>query len=192
MKVLDENYVKENIDFIVDEIRAGKIFIYPTDTLYGLGCDATNSNSVRKIKEIKRRSKGASFLVMVPNLDWISKNTKFHESNLDLINSKLPGPYSFIVKLKNMNVVSSEILEGKETLGVRFPKCIFSNVVERLQSPFVSTSVNFSKEEPATSIESIDKEILNQVDYIIKSNFTMLKRPSEIIDIITKDAKNLR
>ena len=168
------------VDLIREEISKGKTFIYPTDTLYGLGCDATNKKAVQKIREIKKRDQ-KPFLIMVPNIDWIKNNCKFnHQEQLN----KLPGPYSFIVKLKK------EILaENTETIGVRIPDCTMKDII---QGPFVSTSVNVAGELPALTLEDIPDEIKKQVDYIIKSDKPLLGKPSQIRDLTQYEPKRLR
>jgi L-threonylcarbamoyladenylate synthase len=169
---------------IQKEIKAGKIFIYPTDTLYGLGCDATNEKAVQKIREIKKRDQ-KPFLIIAPNLDWIKNNCEFnHKQELN----KLPGPYSFIIKLKS-NIVAKSVLGDKQTLGVRIPDCEMSNII---QTPFVSTSVNLTGQPSAITLEDIPEQIKNQVDYIIKANKFILGKPSTIIDLTQDKPIKLR
>ena len=81
MKVLSAAFAKENKDFIVSEMKAGKIFIYPTDTVYGIGCDSTNDTAVAKIHEIKRRE-NKPLLVIIPNINWIEEHCAFHDLSL--------------------------------------------------------------------------------------------------------------
>jgi len=183
VKKISINYIKENKDFIISEIKSGKIFIYPTDTIYGIGCDATNFGAVKKIFEIKKRD-SKPLLIIVPNKKWIFDNTKFNERHIDLIESKLPGPYSFIVKLKFKNLISTNILNGNDTIGVRIPKCYMSEIINEIGVPFVTTSVNISGEKAALSIDDIDDEILTQVDYVIESKENISGKSSTIIDIV--------
>ena len=118
MKVLSAAFAKENKDFIVSEMKAGKIFIYPTDTVYGIGCDSTNDTAVAKIHEIKRRE-NKPLLVIIPNINWIEEHCAFHDAHRKELEEKLPGPYSFIVTLQDKDAVSEGILQGRDTLGVR-------------------------------------------------------------------------
>ena len=104
---------------IINEIKAGKIFIYPTDTIYGLGCDATNTRAIRKIREIKRRS-AKPFSVIAPSKEWIVKNCKASMEDI----KNLPGPYTYFVDLKNVKAVSSAINPEGNTLGVRDRKSV--------------------------------------------------------------------
>ena len=89
IEILTQNEVMENLDFYIDEIRMGKIFIYPTDTLYGLGCDAKNSESVKKIFEIKKRQ-GKSLLVCAPDIEWVQQNLKLLDIHKEFVKGLLP------------------------------------------------------------------------------------------------------
>ncbi|MGE0793400.1 MAG: L-threonylcarbamoyladenylate synthase [Candidatus Woesearchaeota archaeon] len=181
MKILQ---IKGNETFIQEEIKAGKIFIYPTDTLYGLGCDATNEEAVQKIRKIKNRDE-KPFLIIAPNLDWIKTNCEFnHKEELN----KLPGPYSFIVKPKP-NIVAKSVLANKTTLGVRIPNSEFTQF---LIKPFVSTSVNMAGEPSAINLEEIPQEIKFQVDYILTTTKPLLGKPSTIIDLTQEKPIQLR
>lgn len=174
-KVFTMDFVLKNKQFFSQEVKKGKIFIYPTDTLYGLGCDATNEKAVEKIREIKNRDQ-KPFLIIAPNINWIENNTSFNHK-LEL--NKLPGPYSFIVNIKP-NIVANSVLMKSKTIGVRIPS---SDIIKILKVPFISTSVNFSGQSPAITLKDIPKEIKSKVDYIIKSNKPLLGKPSTIIDL---------
>jgi L-threonylcarbamoyladenylate synthase len=187
--VLTLDDMNKNGDFIISEIKKGKIFIHPTDTLYGIGCDASNSDSVKKLFEIKKRP-NKPFLFIVPSIDWIYKNCIFNKNNFSKFN--LPGPYSFIVKIKNINLVSNKVLSERNKIGIRFPDCLFRKIVEKANMPFVSTSLNFSGEPPILDLEDIPKEILDKVDYIINTNEYLLGKPSELYDLTQDELKRLR
>jgi L-threonylcarbamoyladenylate synthase len=143
------------------KIKSGKIFIYPTDTVYGLGCDAGNSKAVAKIKEIKDRDSDKPLSVIAPSIDWIKENCVV---DYDL-EKYLPGPYTLILKKKDPSFLL-DVASG-DTIGVRIPKSEFCDIVREVGRPFVTTSVNLSGEDPAVSIEDIDLEIIERVDEII-------------------------
>ena len=96
--IIDEDYIIKNKDAIIKEIIAGKIFIYPTDTIYGIGCDASNENSVAKIRILKQRET-KPFSVIVPDLAWIKDNCLINE-DIEKHLEKLPGAYTFFLNLK--------------------------------------------------------------------------------------------
>ncbi|MEK6858214.1 MAG: L-threonylcarbamoyladenylate synthase, partial [Nanoarchaeota archaeon] len=149
-----------NSDILKQEVLKGKIFIYPTDTIYGIGCDALNKNAVDKIRQIKRRDE-KPFSVIAPNFEWIHENCIV---DFDL-KKYLPGAYTLILKKKNPSFLNW--VSDKETLGVRIPNHNFTKEIQKTNVPFITTSVNFSGEKPASKIENISEEILNKVDYVI-------------------------
>lgn len=161
MIILNKQETLDRKEEIISAIKAGVIFIYPTDTIYGMGCDATNEVAVQKIREIKRRDQNP-MSVVAPNKDWILENCLvLDKSKLDL----LPGPYTLIYTM-NKNIVAPNV-SFIRTLGVRIPKNWFSNLISEAGIPFVTTSVNISGEKNMEKVEDLKKEILDQVDYCI-------------------------
>lgn len=163
---------------IAKAIREGKIFIYPTDTIYGIGCDAENKESVEKIKEIKGRD-NKPFSVIAPSPTWIEENLVINEG-LN-ISKYLPGPYTLILKKKNPNFLNWVSNTG--SLGVRIPAHYFTEIIQKAGVPFITTSVNFSGEPFALKIEDIKKEIIDKVDYVIEAeeNEELGGKPSTLI-----------
>jgi len=159
---------------IKEQILEGKIFIYPTDTLYGLGCDATNLSAVNKIKNIKSRDKDKPLSVIAPSLEWIENNLIINND----LNKYLPGPYTLILKKKDPNFLSH--ISPTDTLGIRIPANNFIKEIQKANVPFDTTSVNLAGEDFATNTKNIKQEILNQVDHVI-SNGELSGRPSTLI-----------
>lgn len=191
MKLYDENQLddEKTILELLEKIKNGAIIIYPTDTVMGIGCDATNSGAVEKIMNIKKRSKN-TFLSIAPSLEWIKQNAQFQEKHLKQFH--LPGPYSFIVTLKNTSLVSSKIIGENKSIGLRIPDCKFTEIVKKYEKPIISTSVNISGQPAATSIEDIDQEILSQADIIIRDSKPLKGTASELYDIRNEELKRLR
>ena len=146
-------------------MKKGKIFIYPTDTIYGIGCDAVNKFSVLKIREIKRREE-KPFSVIAPSKEWIRKNC-FVNSVVDKWISKLPGPYTLILELKNCEAVSNKLNNGIDSLGIRIPSHWFSEIISEFNKPFVTTSVNLTGEPYMKKFDELEDEIKKGVDYVI-------------------------
>lgn len=162
---------------IKQAILQGKIFIYPTDTIYGIGCDALNKEVVEKIKQIKQRDKDKPLSVIAPSIKWIKENCVI---DVDL-NKYLPGAYTIILKKKNPDFLKH--ISNTDSLGIRIPDCKFTKQIQRANIPFITTSVNFSGEPFAKSIKNIPKEILNKVDYVIKAKdeSKLTGKPSTLI-----------
>ena len=141
-------------------VLSGKIFIYPTDTIYGLGCDATNKESVDKIREIKKRD-NKPFSVIAPSFEWIEENCLVDTD----LSKYLPGPYTIILKKKNPSFLIW--VSNTDSIGVRVPDNSFCKKIQKTGVPFITTSVNLAGEPFATKISEIKEEIKNKVDFII-------------------------
>jgi L-threonylcarbamoyladenylate synthase len=157
------------------EILSGKIFIYPTDTIYGLGCDATNIEAVNKIKEIKGRDRDKPLSVIAPSIEWINEHLIV---DVDL-NGYLPGPFTIILKKKEASFLD-HVAKG-ETLGVRIPANKFTKEIQYAGVPFITTSVNLSGEPAVHSIKKVKPEIQSKVDHLIYSKQRMSGKPSTLI-----------
>ena len=149
------------MDKIVSQIKSGKIFVYPTDTIYGLGCNAEDEKAVQKIKNLKKRDKDKPFSVIAPSLGWIKKHCVVDVE----LEKYLPGPYTIILKKKDKNFLS--YVSSTDSLGVRIPDNEFTLKIQESGVPFITTSVNESGQDFAKQISEISKEILSQVDSVV-------------------------
>src|SRR3989338_7981503 len=184
MRVLSKGeFEKEKYIIRTNLIENTPVFIYPTDTIYGLGCSALNKEAVEKIRNIKER-KSNPFSVIVPSKEWIDENCIINENAKDWI-KRLPGPYTLILKTKK-ECVAKNVAPGLDTLGVRIPDNWFSNFVSEIDIPIVSTSVNKASEDFMTSLEDLDSEIKSMVDFIVYEGEKKGK-PSRIIDLTDEE-----
>jgi len=167
--------------YLIERIEAGDIFIYPTDTVYGLGCNALNSDSVLDLKNIKKRDNNKPLSIIAPSKKWIYDH--FEISKKSYVQT-LPGPFTFIFKVKK-NGVSREVNPGRNTLGVRIPYHSFTRLIQRANVPFITTSVNLSGRRPIREIKNIPKNILKKVDFVIDGGF-LHNQPSTILDLTRK------
>jgi L-threonylcarbamoyladenylate synthase len=161
---------------LIQKINQGKIFIYPTDTIYGLGCDAENKKSVNKIKSIKSRDKDKPISIIAPSIKWIKENCIIPK-NLTL-SKYLPGPYTLILKKQNPKFLTH--ISKTETIGIRIPKNQFTKQIQKSEKPFITTSVNLAGQPPITNINEIPKKIKEQVDIIINQG-PLTGKPSTLI-----------
>ncbi len=145
------------------KILADKVFIYPTDTIYGIGCDATDEALVRRIRKIKGSTH--PFSIIAPAMEWIGQHCQGTEEAAVWLD-KLPGPYTLIFTLKTDGAVAPSV-SNTGSLGIRIPNHWFSQVVTRLGFPIITTSANKVGQDFMTSLEDLDPDIANQVDYII-------------------------
>jgi len=169
--------MKKLIKDLKKEILKGKVFIYPTDTIYGLGCDATNVEAVNRIKKIKGRDKDKPLSVIAPSLEWIKDNLIIEEGlNLD---KYLPGAYTLILKKKNFDFLKH--ISSNDSIGVRIPLHEVTGEIQKAGVPFITTSVNLSGEPFLVKLEELKPEIKKGVDYIIESKTELSGKPSTLI-----------
>ena len=160
MEILSKNDIIDNQN-IIDEIIAGKIFIYPTDTIYGIGCNALISESVHKIRTLKQRPDNP-FSVIAPSKGLITKNFDLNSEYLD----KLPGKYTYVMKPKTQ-VVTKITNPKTKMLGVRIPDNWFTKIIQKAGVPFITTSVNITNMPNMTYFENLNQSIKSGVDYLI-------------------------
>ena len=171
---------------ILRAIEQGKILIYPTDTIYGIGTDATNSASVRRLRRLKKSQKPFSVIV---SKGWIRKNCIVPKM-ADRYVKKLPGPYTLIFRLKNKRAVNKETNLGRETIGVRIPKHPFITTILKAKRPFITTSVNESGRRFMTSVKDIPKRFKSSA--IIIDAGRLKGKPSKIYDLTAEKARRVR
>ena len=151
----------DNHKDLIKNILKGSIFIYPTDTIYGIGCNALNEKAVEKIRKIKRRDNKKPLSIIAPSLKWIKDNCIIDVK----LEKYLPGPYTLILKKKNPDFLSH--ISNTNSLGVRIPDFEFTKQIQKSKVPFITTSVNVSGEKPITKISDIQKQIKDMVDFVI-------------------------
>jgi L-threonylcarbamoyladenylate synthase len=143
------------------------IFVYPTDTIYGLGCNALDYALVDKLRKLKNSTH--PFSVIVPSKEWIYDNCIVTEEAEEWIR-KLPGPYTLLLKLKNKTAVAKNVhnynSNGDVVLGVRMPNHWFLAISHLTKTPIVTTSANVTGYDFMTSLEDLDMKIRNNVDYV--------------------------
>lgn len=175
----------EKREEIKQRILNGQIFIYPTDTVYGIGCDATNKTATNKLRAIKKIN-DRSVSVIAPSIEWIKKNTILkHEEYLD----KLPGPYTFILGSKfkfqdNINPLNN-------TIGIRIPNHPVSDIATELRIPLVTTSANITQTPTIRSLDELEQNLKEQVGFAINEGI-ISNPPSEIYDLTNEKILRIR
>jgi len=183
--ITKEEAMYEKLELFM-EIEKGALFIYPTDTIYGLGCNALDQKAVQKIRELKKRQDDP-FSIIAPSQQWIYNNcivTKEAEKWI----KKLPGPYTLILPLKNKNCVAKNINPKHNSLGVRIPAHWFTKLINEYGKPIVTTSANQVGQEFMTSIDNLDPEISKGVSFVIYEG-EKRGRPSQIVHLETEETK---
>ena len=166
-------------------LRAGGIILYPTDTVWGIGCDATNSDAVKKIFALKRRSDSKSMLVLLDDARKLSDYVDVPDAAQQLLDvADESRPMTIIYP--NASGVAKELIAEDGSLGIRVTREPFSNALcAQLGYPIVSTSANISGEPSAPFFAQISDEIKKGVDYIClyRQGDVTAKKPSSIVKV---------
>lgn len=173
IKLYNENPNEKDINRVVEVLRRGGLIIYPTDTVYGLGCDITNTKALEKIARIKGvKLEKANFSFVCSDLKNLSDYVKqIDTSTFKLLKRTLPGPYTFIMQGNN-NLPKD--FKKKKTVGIRVPdNLIARTIVEKLGNPIVSTSIYDEDDviEYTTDPELIFEKWQNKVDLVIDGGY---------------------
>ena len=146
-------------------LKNGGVIVYPTDTLYGFGCDAKNESAIEKINTIKGRK--APMSVLAPNIEIAAKWMNIPKNDKNIILEKLGGSTTIIVPVK-LGITSPAITGDNDTLGLRVPNHKFcQKLSEAYPNPITTTSVNRTKQKPFTNPEKILSEFACEIDLII-------------------------
>ncbi|WP_339704949.1 L-threonylcarbamoyladenylate synthase [uncultured Kriegella sp.] len=173
IKIYEENPNPKEIARVVDVLRKGGLIIYPTDTVYGLGCDITNSRALERIARIKGvKLAKANWSFICADLSNLSDYVRQIEtSTFKILKRSLPGPYTFILPGNN-NLPKD--FKKKKTVGIRIPdNAIAKTLVEALGNPIVSTSIRDDDDllEYTTDPELIFEKWENLVDVVIDGGY---------------------
>jgi tRNA threonylcarbamoyl adenosine modification protein (Sua5/YciO/YrdC/YwlC family) len=173
IKIYPENPNPKAIKKVIDVLRSGGLIIYPTDTVYGLGCDITNTRALEKIARIKGvKLEKANFSFICEDLSNLSDYVKqIDTSTFKILKRALPGPYTFI--LPGSKQLPS-VFKKKKTVGIRVPdNSIAREIVRELGNPIVSTSIRDEDEiiEYTTDPELIYEKWNNLVDLVIDGGY---------------------
>jgi L-threonylcarbamoyladenylate synthase len=178
MEIFTREHIESRKQEFASRIKQGQVFIYPTDTIYGIGCDATKKEAVKRIREIKKRP-STPFSIIAPSKEWIVENLSVEDEEKDWI-KRLPGPYTLILKKKTDCVADN--VSFSETLGVRIPDHWFRLFVAEIKVPIISTSANITQKKYMTSLEDLDEHVKDKLDFVIYEG-KKEGNPSKIIDL---------
>jgi len=197
LRVYPENIGERQLKIIIDCLKGGGVIIYPTDTVYGLGCDITQSKAVDRVAQIKgiKRDK-ANFSFICYSLSQLADYTRpIPNPVYKLMRRTLPGPFTFILNANNN--VPAVFQSKKKTVGIRIPDHqVPLHIVERLGNPILTTSIHDEDQiiEYSTDPELIHEKFGKLVDLVIDSGHGG-NLPSTIIDctsdepVITREGK---
>lgn len=186
MRILTKEEFEREKEYFLLKIGQGAVFIYPTDTIYGIGCNARDPVAVKRLRKIKKRD-DIPFSVIAPDKRWIEKNCVLNEEIKMWVN-RLPGPITIILKLKDESAVCKGVAPGMNTIGIRIPNHWISELVNELDIPIITTSANIKGGNFMTSKDDLDLEIEAAADFMIYEGENR-GRPSKIIDLTKKETE---
>lgn len=193
VKLYSDNPNPKEVSKVVDCLRKGGLVIYPTDTVYALGCDITNNRALEKVAAIKGvKLAKANFSFICKDLSNLSDYVKqIDNATFKLLKRALPGPYTFVLPGNN-NLPT--VFKKKKTVGIRVPdNSICTAIVDKLGNPVVSTSIYDEDEviEYTTDPELILEKWNDIVDMVVDGGFGG-NIPSTVIDLTTDEPALIR
>jgi L-threonylcarbamoyladenylate synthase len=168
----------------VDHLLLGNVILYPTDTVWGIGCDAENANAVKKIFKIKDRPTDKPFILLVSDLEMLKRYVKNLPENFEthLQNQERPTTYIF-TETKNL---PAEVLATDGSVAIRIVQEEFCHrMVRQFERAIVSTSANISGEQTSGSFSTIPDSIKSKVDYVVtwRQEEEIQAQPSRIVQL---------
>ena len=193
IKLYKSNNNPKTLDHIVSVLKQGGLIIYPTDTVYGLGCDFTNLKALQRIANIKGvKLNKSNFSFICSDLSNLSDYAKqLNSSEFKLLKRALPGPYTFILKSSKS---LPHYFKKKKTVGIRVPDHpIAVSIVDLLGNPIISTSIHDEDDviEYTTDPELIYEKWSGLVDIVIDAGFGG-NEPSTVIDLSKDEIQIIR
>lgn len=193
LKIYEKNPSQKEIKKVVNVLKKGGLVIYPTDTVYGLGCDITNTSAMEKIAKLRGvKLEKANFSFICKDLSNLSDYVKqIDTATFKILKRNLPGPYTFILP-SGSNLPN--VFKKKKTVGIRVPdNNICQSIVEELGNPIISTSIHDEDEviEYTTDPELILEKWGNKVDIVIDGGYGG-NVASTVIDLTTPEPEIIR
>ncbi len=189
LKIDLEKVTGEQIDLIVDYLKRGLVVAYPTDTVYGLGCDARNADAIKKINKIKGEKGNKPLLILISDFKMLKKYCFASPPQTDYLKKIWPGPVTAI--LKRRPNLPKELTGGLNSLAVRLPKNDFLiKIINEVGFPIVSTSLNKKGDKPLRNPQNLEKHFKYLPDLAVDAGEYEKTKPSRLIDL--RDVKNIK
>lgn len=185
-KYLDvQNYIDdEKLKIIANYIRNGKIVLFPTETVYGIGTNGLNSEAVKKVYEIKGRNLKNPINLLVSDINMVNMVAKdISDLEYKLMEAFFPGPFTIILKRKS--IVPDIVTSGLDSVGVRMPSGkIARKLIEYANIPIAAPSANISGTLSGSTLEDIQDDFYNKVDIMINGGISDIGIESTIVKVV--------
>ncbi len=168
LSVHPENPQDRAITKAVEILRNGGIIVYPTDTVYGLGCDLHNKNAIERIYQLKRLDRIKPFSFLCSDLKHISEYAKVSNHAFRFMKHLIPGPYTFVLPATRLKTIPKSVVSKRKSVGIRVPdNKICRAIIAALGNPIINTSVTDERGEILSDPVYIQKYFGYQVDMIL-------------------------
>ena len=192
VKIHPSNPEPRLIGKAVDVLRSGGIIIYPTDTVYGIGCSIENKTAIEKIYLIRQQRQDKPFSFVCSDLKHISEYAHVSNPAFKVMKHLIPGPYTFILPAARMKHLPRILVSKRKTVGIRVPDSpITLALVRELGHPILSTSAPSQEGEFSTDPHKIIEEFNNRVEMIIDGG-RLASDPSSVIDLTDEPPEIIR
>ena len=187
---MENRYDKQDIQQALRVLREGGVILYPTDTVWGIGCDATNAAAVSRVYEIKRRVDSKAMLVLLDGAGKLQGYMQQVPETAWMLLEATEGQRPLTIIYPNARNLAPNLLAEDGSVGIRITQEPFTKALcEQLHRPIVSTSANFSGGPTAKIFSDICPELLEAVDYVceFRRDDTTSHQPSAIVKIDEKE-----
>lgn len=175
---------------VVETLRSDGVVAYPTDTIYGIGCDIFNRLGVQRITQLKQRDPKKPFAFICADLSDITRYAQVSNFAFRIMKQRLPGPYTFVLEATRQAPAS--VTTRQRTVGVRIPdNAVALAIVQELQRPLVTTSVNLSGGNPLCDPLDIEQEFGRKLDLVVDGGI-LSGDPSTVISLVGDRIEVLR
>lgn len=183
--LLNELNFRDNLDKCSEFLTNGEIIAFPTETVYGLGCDINNVSAIQKIYDLKYRGRNKPLSAHISDLKFVEDLTETIPDIFFILAEKfLPGPLTLI--LKKSKIVSDIVSAGSNTIGIRYPdNQIAIEIINHFGKPLAATSANISGQSPSVDVNEIIQNFYNKIPIIVDGGQTIHQISSTVLDITT-------
>ena len=190
LQILEDNINNRYIEEIAAVLRDGGIVVYPTDTVYAIGCDALNNQAIERICALKAmKSAKTNLSIICSDISEVAQYAKFDNRQFRLMKNNLPGPFTFIFQAMSK---LPKAFKGRRTVGIRIPENKIATAIEReLGNPILTTSVPAQDDDYRCEPELIAEALGSQVDIVVDSGRGGLI-PSTVVDCTGSEPEIIR
>lgn len=190
LKVFENNPNPKFLDMAVEALRDGDIVIYPTDTLYAIGCDALNNSAINKICKLKGINPDKTNLsIICDGISMAAEYARFDNRQFKVLKTNLPGPFTFILPSSSS---LPKVFKGRKTVGIRVPENnVAVELVRRLGNPILSTTISYTDDDYAMNPELIAETYADSAAYLLDGGDGGLI-PSTVVDMTSGELEIVR